>query len=79
MAAGPSQESSVIINLSKLNFELLEKYFLKSTKKNTIVQSLNDKIGSAEKLKNIKQREPVENPKFDAEKAECSQKDVHDE
>ena len=44
MAAEPSKESSVIIDLSKLNFELLEKYFLKSDKKNTIVQSLKDKI-----------------------------------
>jgi len=44
LAAEPSQDNNVIIDLSKLNFDLLEKYFLKSQHKNSIVQSLKDKI-----------------------------------
>lgn len=44
------------IDLSGLNFELLEKYFLKSKNKNTVVQSLKDKIGK--KLKHMVERNP---------------------
>lgn len=44
MVAEPSHNEEKIIDLSGLNFELLEQYFLKTKNKNTVVQSLKDKI-----------------------------------
>ncbi len=44
MVAEPSLNEEKIIKLSSLNFELLEQYFLKTKNKNTLLQSLKDKI-----------------------------------
>jgi len=44
MVAEPSHNEGKIINLSGLNFELLEQYFLKTKNKNTVVQTLKEKI-----------------------------------
>ena len=57
MAAEPTQNEERIIDLSGLNFELLEKYFLKVKNKNTLVQSLKDKIES--QLKRMVDRNPL--------------------
>jgi type I restriction enzyme R subunit len=57
IAAEPTQDSGKIIDLSGLNFELLEQYFLKTTNKNTLVQSLKDKI--ERKLKVMVERNPM--------------------
>ncbi len=46
-----------IIDLSGLNFELLEQYFLKTQHKNTAVQSLKDKI--EKQLKQMVERNPL--------------------
>jgi type I restriction enzyme R subunit len=45
------------IDLSGLNFELLEQYFLKTKNKNTVVQSLKDKI--EKQLKQMVERNPL--------------------
>ncbi|MDI1291461.1 MAG: type I restriction endonuclease subunit R [Methylobacter sp.] len=45
------------IDLSGLNFELLEQYFLKTTNKNAAVQSLKDKI--EKQLKQMVERNPL--------------------
>jgi len=50
MVAEPSHNEEKIIDLSGLDFELLEKYFLKTKNKNTVVQSLKDKIEKHLKL-----------------------------
>lgn len=52
---GPKEEK--IIDLSGLNFELLEKYFLKSKNKNTVVHSLKDKV--EKQLKRMVERNPM--------------------
>jgi type I restriction enzyme R subunit len=57
IAAEPTQDSGKIIDLSGLNFELLEQYFLKTANKNTLVQSLKDKI--ERKLKVMVERNPM--------------------
>ena len=57
VAAEPTQDSGKIIDLSGLNFELLEQYFLKTANKNTAVQSLKDKI--EHKLKVMVERNPL--------------------
>jgi type I restriction enzyme, R subunit len=44
MVTEPRHNEGKIIDLSGLNFELLEQYFLKTKNKNTVVQSLKDKI-----------------------------------
>lgn len=46
-----------MVDLSGLNFEILEKYFLKLTNKNTAVQSLKDKI--EKQLKKMVERNPL--------------------
>ena len=50
-------EGTHIIDLSTLNFELLEKYFLKTVHKNEAVQSLKDKI--EKKLRAMVDRNPL--------------------
>ena len=57
VAAEPTQDSGKLIDLSGLNFELLEQYFLKTANKNTAVQSLKDKI--EHKLKVMVERNPL--------------------
>lgn len=57
IAAEPTQDTGKVIDLSGLNFELLEQYFLKTTNKNTVVQSLKDKI--ERKLKVMVERNPL--------------------
>ena len=44
MVAEPDHNESKIIDLSGLDFDLLEQYFLKTKNKNAAVQSLKDKI-----------------------------------
>ncbi|WP_428329522.1 type I restriction endonuclease subunit R [Mucilaginibacter sp.] len=44
VVAEPNFDNDKIIDLSGLNFEILEKYFLNAKNKNTIVQSLKDKV-----------------------------------
>ena len=57
MVAEPNQTEGKIINLSGLDFDLLEKYFLKVTNKNTAVQSLKDKV--EKQLKHMVERNPL--------------------
>lgn len=57
MVAEPSPNEEKIIDLSGLDFELLEKYFLKSKNKNSVVQSLKDKI--EKQLKQMVERNPL--------------------
>lgn len=57
LVAEPTHDTGKIIDLSGLNFELLEKYFLKSENKNTMVQSLKDKI--EKQLKRMVERNPL--------------------
>lgn len=57
MVAEPSQSNEKIIDLSGLNFELLEQYFLKAKNKNTLIQSLKDKI--EKRLKIMLERNPL--------------------
>lgn len=57
MVAEPSHNESKIIDLSGLNFELLEKYFMKTQNKNATVQSLKDKI--EKQLKQMVERNPL--------------------
>jgi type I restriction enzyme R subunit len=53
----PGFHEGKIIDLSGLNFELLEQYFLKTKNKNTVVQSLKDKI--EQQLKQMVERNPL--------------------
>jgi type I restriction enzyme R subunit len=53
----PSQSDDKTIDLSGLNFELLEKYFNTSKHKNTLVQDLKDKI--EKQLKRMTERNPM--------------------
>ncbi len=57
VAAEPAHNEEKIIDLSGLNFELLEKYFLKTQNKNTAIQSLKDKI--EKQLKRMVDRNPL--------------------
>ena len=57
MVAEPSLDTGKIIDLSGLNFELLEQHFLKSKNKNAVVQSLKDKI--EKQLKQMVERNPL--------------------
>lgn len=57
MVSEPSHNEQKIIDLSGLNFELLEQYFLKAQNKNTVVQSLKDKI--EKQLKQMVERNPL--------------------
>ncbi|MFZ1322319.1 MAG: type I restriction endonuclease subunit R [Ignavibacteria bacterium] len=51
------RDSGKLIDLSGLNFELLEKHFLKTKNKNEAVQSLKDKIEN--QLKNMVDKNPL--------------------
>jgi type I restriction enzyme R subunit len=53
----PGLQKEKIVDLSGLNFELLEKYFLKTENKNTVVQSLKDKI--EKQLKQMVEKNPL--------------------
>ncbi len=57
MVAETNQKEGVLIDLSGLDFELLEKYFLKTKHKNSAVQSLKDKI--EKHLKQMLDRNPL--------------------
>ena len=57
MVAEPNQNGSTIIDLSGLDFALLEEYFLKTKNKNAAVQSLKDKI--ERQLKQMVERNPL--------------------
>ena len=56
IVAEPSHNEERVIDLSGLNFELLEQYFLKTKNKNTVVQSLKDKV--EKQLKHMVERNP---------------------
>lgn len=53
----PTNDSGKIIDLSGLNFEILEQYFLKTKNKNAVVQSLKNKI--ERQLKQMVDRNPL--------------------
>lgn len=55
--AEPSHNEEKIIDLSGLDFEVLEQYFLKTKNKNTAIQSLKDKI--EKRLKQMVERNPL--------------------
>jgi type I restriction enzyme R subunit len=57
MVAEPSHNEGKIIDLSGLDFDLLEQYFLKTKNKNAAVQSLKDKI--EKQLKQMVERNPL--------------------
>ena len=57
MVHEPALVHEKIIDLSSLNFELLEKYFLKTKNKNSVVQSLKNKI--EQQLKQMVERNPL--------------------
>jgi type I restriction enzyme R subunit len=57
MVAEPSHNEGKTIDLSGLNFGLLEQYFLKTKNKNATVQSLKDKI--EKQLKQMIERNPL--------------------
>ncbi|MDX9695240.1 MAG: type I restriction endonuclease subunit R [Bacteroidales bacterium] len=57
MVAEPALENLKTIDLSGLNFKVLEQLFLKSQNKNTIVQSLKEKI--EKQLKQMVERNPL--------------------
>ena len=57
MVAEPSHNEDKIIDLSGLDFALLEQYFLKTKNKNATVQSLKDKI--EKQLKQMVERNPM--------------------
>ena len=57
LVAEPTHGTGKIIDLSGLNFEFLEKYFLKTGNKNTVVQSLKDKI--EKQLKQMVEKNPL--------------------
>jgi type I restriction enzyme R subunit len=58
MVAEPSHNEAKIIDLSGLDFDLLEQYFLKTKNKNAAVQSLKDKI--EKQLKQMVERNPLQ-------------------
>jgi type I restriction enzyme R subunit len=57
MVNEPAIVPEKIIDLSGLNFELLEQYFLKAKHKNSVVQSLKDKV--EKQLKQMVERNPL--------------------
>ena len=57
MVAEPSHNEGKIIDLSGLDFDLLEQYFLKTKNKNTAVQSLKNKV--EKQLKRMIERNPM--------------------
>ena len=57
MITEPAQGNNTLIDLSGLNFEVLERLFLKSKNKNTVVQSLKEKI--ERQLKQMVERNPL--------------------
>ena len=57
MAAEHDQDEGKIIDLSGLDFDLLEQYFLKIKNKNAAVQSLKDKV--EKQLKQMVERNPM--------------------
>ncbi|MCH8486483.1 MAG: type I restriction endonuclease subunit R [Candidatus Cyclonatronum sp.] len=57
MVADPGYNESKIIDISGLDFNLLEHYFLKAKNKNIVVQSLKDKV--EKKLKQMVERNPM--------------------
>lgn len=57
MVAEPTLDYNKVIDLSNLNFEILQKEFLKSDKKNTLVQSIKDKI--EKQLKQMVENNPL--------------------
>jgi type I restriction enzyme R subunit len=57
MVAEPTQDHGKLIDLSGLNFDLLEQHFLKAPHKNTLVQSLKDKIEN--RLQQMVERNPL--------------------
>jgi len=57
MVAEPTHDAGKLIDLSGLNFELLEKHFLKTENKNSVVQSLKEKIET--QLKRMVEQNPL--------------------
>ncbi len=57
MVAEPEHNEEKIIDLSGLDFELLEQYFLKTKNKNTAVQALKEKV--EKQLKKMVERNPM--------------------
>ncbi|MFY8004688.1 MAG: type I restriction enzyme endonuclease domain-containing protein, partial [Chitinophagaceae bacterium] len=57
MVAEPGEGEEKIIDLSGLDFDLLEQYFLKTKNKNTAVQSLKNKV--EKQLKQMVERNPL--------------------
>ena len=57
MVAEPKYDETKLIDISGLNFELLEQYFLKTSNKNITIQSLKDKI--EKQLKQMVERNPL--------------------
>jgi len=57
MVNEPLEEGGKIIDLSSLNFEILEQYFLKTQHKNAAIQALKDKIEGS--LKRMVARNPL--------------------
>ena len=57
MFAEPTHDYGKLIDLSGLNFELLEQFFLKTKNKNTVVQSLKDKV--EKQLKEMVEKNPL--------------------
>ncbi len=57
MVAEPEYNEEKIIDLSGLDFDLLEQYFLKTKNKNAAVQSLKDKV--EKQLKRMVERNPL--------------------
>ena len=57
MVAEPGHNEEKIIDLSGLDFDLLEQYFLKTKNKNTAVQSLKEKV--EKQLKRMVERNPM--------------------
>ncbi len=53
----PRHDAAKVIDLSGLNFELLEQYFMKTQNKNAAVQSLKDKV--EKRLKRMVERNPL--------------------
>jgi type I restriction enzyme, R subunit len=55
--AEPTHDAGKLIDLSGLNFKLIEEHFLTAKNKNSVVQSLKDKI--EKRLKNMVERNPL--------------------
>jgi type I restriction enzyme R subunit len=57
MVAEPTRDNGKLIDLSGLNFGLLEQYFLRTKNRNTVVQSLKDKV--EKQLKQMVEKNPL--------------------